>query len=446
MSAFIRQVAIKGLQFLRAFWIILGISFAMFVLAESCYRAQDSLRSAVSSRLVRSRRGPAAPTAAPAAAPAPVHPVAAEAWYPEFSREFEEASQQGWRPYVYFRRARAYQGKYVNIDSLRHRITPQPRTPATPLASVFFFGGSTLWGSFQRDDHTIPAEAARRLQSIAPPGQRIEVTNLAETGYVSTQGMLELMLQLRAGQRPDVVVFFDGINDTFSVLQNGEAGVGQNEMNRVSEFLTGRRLAWSGHDEGLMKDLHSYGVLAIMGLERTRLVQRLQKAVRPSAERPLLSTDSAARSAVRVYVENVRIIESLARTYGFTPIYVWQPTLHATQKKLTPFEQRLMSRIRSDEFQRRLQATHLAVLPLLDSAVATVAPGRFVNEGRLFRDDSLPVFTDQVGHNTERSIPTIVDGFWPTLKAAIEARGKQVAPTGARSATEGPALPAKRMP
>jgi hypothetical protein len=177
-----------------------------------------------------------------------------------------------------------------------------------------------------------------------------------------------------------------------------------------------------------VKDLHSYAVLASLAFQRTRLGQRLLKAVRPTAEQPLLSTDSAARSAVRVYVENVRIIESLARTYGFTPVYVWQPTLHATQKKLTPFEQRLMSRIRSDAFQRRLQEVHLAELPLLDSAVVTVAPGRFVNEGRLFRDDSLPVFTDQVGHNTERAIPTIVDGFWPTLKTAIEGRGKQRVP------------------
>ena len=351
-----------------------------------------------------------------------------EPWFPEFLREFVESGTQAWRPYVYFRRARAYHGKYVNIDSNQHRVTPQPRTPGTPIGRVFFFGGSTMWGSFQRDDHTIAAETSRRLQTIAPPGQRYEVTNLGETGHVNTQGMLELILQLRAGQRPDVVVFFDGINDGFSVLQNGQAGVGQNEMNRVNEFIMGRRLAWSGHDEGLRKDLHSYGVLAITGLERTALVRRLRKAVRPPVERPLLSTDSAARSATRVYVENVRIIESLGRTYGFTPIFVWQPTLHATQKKLTPFEQRLMSTIRSDPLQRRLQEVHIALLPLLDSAVATVASGHFVNEGTLFRGDSMPAFADQVGHNPEGAVPAIVDGFWPTLQAVVAERARRRTP------------------
>ena len=126
--------------------------------------------------------------------------------------------------------------------------------------------------------------------------------------FALTQGMLELMLQLRAGQRPDVVVFYDGINDTFSVLQNGIPGVGQNEMNRVSEFTTGRRLAWSGHDEGIVKDLHSYALLAGQALERTNVVRGLRKAMTPTPTRPLLSVDSASHSAVRVYVENVRMI------------------------------------------------------------------------------------------------------------------------------------------
>jgi hypothetical protein len=416
-SAFIRQAAIKLWQFLRAFWMIIGISIAMFVLAESCYRAQATIRTAIATRGERAR-------SAASSAPAIRHPVANETWYPEFAREFEESSPQAWRPYVYFRRAKAYHGKYVNIDSNQHRITPQPHSATPPLAKVFFFGGSTMWGSFLRDDHTIAAEASRRLEAIAPAGQRYEVTNLAETGHVNTQGMIELMLQLRAGQRPDVVIFYDGINDAFSVLQNGEAGVGQNEMNRVSEFTTGRRLAWSGHDEGLEKDLHSYVILGGLALERTNLVRGLRKAMTPAASRPLLSLDSASHSAVRVYVENARMIESLAKAYGFTPIYVWQPTLHASQKVFTPFEQRLVARIQSDPLQKRLQELHRAVLPMLDSAMATVAPGRFVNEGGLFKGDTVPVFTDQVGHNTEAAIPAIVGGFFPTLESVVLQRLK----------------------
>ena len=94
----------------------------------------------------------------------------------------------------------------------------------------------------------------------------------------------------------------------------------------------------------------------------------------------------------------------------------------------TPFEQRLASRIQSDPLQKRLKEVHRAVLPMLDSAMATVAPGRFVNEGGLFKGDTLPVFTDQVGHNTEVAIPAIVGGFFPALESAVQQRGKARVP------------------
>lgn len=413
MKAFIRQAGIKTWQAIHAFWVIVGMSLALLLLIESCYRLQETARSTLS-RAMAPRRSPATVVAVPA------NPVRNEPWYPVFNREFVESSAQAWKPFVYFRRAGAFHGQYVNVDSLRHRVTPQPTTPAKPVARVFFFGGSTMWGSFQRDDHTIAAEAARRLQPLAGDGARIEVVNLAETGHVSTQGLIELIMQLRTGNRPDVVVFYDGINDTFSELQNGAPGYGQNEQNRVSEFAMGRALAWGGHDEGLEKDLHSFVVLSAAGLSRLHVVQRLRRLVRPSREQPLVPADSAARDVVRIYAENVRIIEALAHTYGFTAVYVWQPSLHATQKRLTPFEARLMSSITNDPFQRRLQEVHRKVLPLLDSALTPLVAGRFVNEGGLFKDDSMAVYADQVGHNTEASVPAIVSGFWPALEAAVK--------------------------
>ena len=93
-----------------------------------------------------------------------------------------------------------------------------------------------MWGTSQRDDKTIPAEASRRLQALAGPSRRIEVTNFGENGYVLTQEVIELMLQLRKGNVPDIVVFFDGINDAGATVQWGEGGNTQNESKRVAEF------------------------------------------------------------------------------------------------------------------------------------------------------------------------------------------------------------------
>ena len=44
------------------------------------------------------------------------------------------------------------------------------------------------------------------------------------------------MRELQQGYRPDLVLFYDGVNDTTSALLEGEATVTTNEINRVREF------------------------------------------------------------------------------------------------------------------------------------------------------------------------------------------------------------------
>ena len=44
------------------------------------------------------------------------------------------------------------------------------------------------------------------------------------------------MRELQAGYRPDIVIFYDGVNDTTSAFLEGEAGLTTNEVNRRREF------------------------------------------------------------------------------------------------------------------------------------------------------------------------------------------------------------------
>ncbi|MBC8457124.1 MAG: hypothetical protein H8D67_03910, partial [Deltaproteobacteria bacterium] len=50
------------------------------------------------------------------------------------------------------------------------------------------------------------------------------------------QEVIDLFLQLQKGNIPNIVIFYDGINDTFSAFQNGISGIPQNEWNRKKEF------------------------------------------------------------------------------------------------------------------------------------------------------------------------------------------------------------------
>ena len=403
-NSFVRLL-VKAWAAVRAFWLIIGVTLVMLLVVEAFFRVKNAVTGNGRS---------------PSNTPSAVGDPRAAPWYAEFTREYDETRPQRWRPYVYFGRLPSYKGKYIQIDAAGHRVTPQPAEPATPVAKVFLFGGSTMWGDSQRGDHTIAADISGRLQTLAGPGARVLVTNFGETGYVSTQGLLSLILQLRKGNRPDVVLFYDGLNDVGSTVQHGEPGLPQNEAKRVAEFAMGRSLDRTGFARGLGKDLRALALLSGRAMQQLAVSDWvLSKKRAPGTG--YIPADSAARSTVRTYVENVRIIEALGTVYGFTPVFVWQPNLHATEKKPNPFEQRLLRNIGFDAFHGRIQQTHRLVPHLLDSAMAGLATGRFIEDAGLFKGDTMAVYTDWLGHNTEEAVPRIVDTFWPQLEAATQA-------------------------
>ena len=94
-------------------------------------------------------------------------------------------------------------------------------------------GGSSLWGFGAGMTRRSRRSLARRLHERGVPA---EIRNLSELGYVSTQEVIGLLRELQEGYRPDVVIFYDGVNDTTSAVLSGEAGLTTNEINRRREF------------------------------------------------------------------------------------------------------------------------------------------------------------------------------------------------------------------
>jgi hypothetical protein len=350
--------------------------------------------------------------AAPAVETEPPSPFDSTVWAAEYRRDHLQEEAVRWSPYVYVRNP-TFQGRHISVDSLGHRVTPLPSSKGARTVRVFFMGGSTIFGWYQRAAHTIPAEAARRLQLLLGDSARVEVTNFGVPGHTFTQEILELLLQLRAGARPDVVVFYDGINDVMATVQNGRAGIPQNERNREEDFIRGRQLA-SEDLPGIASDFRAARRLLFSALLRLHVGQRIVATKRP-VEPPPVPADSLARSIVRMYTETARVVEALAASYGFRPVYVWQPALLSTSKRLTPRETWLRR-------PQMIGDVHIAVPKLIGSAMTPIAGGRFIDATGLFRDDSLDVFVDVFGHTYERANPRIVDTLMSDLAAAV-ARG-----------------------
>jgi len=398
MPSSLARGANRAFGWARDAWLMIGIMVLMLLALEVCYRAQAGVRKRMAGGAMSS-----------------AHPYANAPWFRRYMAEYDQTFRLRWKPYVYFRRP-AFHGEFINVDSLGHRRTiPGPRSAADTVR-VFVFGGSTMWGTHLRDSTTIPSVLATKLAAAAPTDVAFDVTNFGESGYVSTQGLLELQMQLRAGHLPDVVIFYDGINDVASAVQQREAGLPQNEFNRAREFDDGRAIY--GSETGAGSEWRAAKVIGSAVVQRLQVVQRFAAALRRGASAP--PPADLPRAIVDAYVANVDVVEALRGRYGFRALYVWQPTLQTTAKVLTPYETLMRRESERDEFGKRLRATHVAVRPILDSAMTRRVGSRFVDEGALFAGDTLDVFTDGIGHNTEKAIPRIVDGFYPLARAMAD--------------------------
>ncbi|MFI5455258.1 MAG: SGNH/GDSL hydrolase family protein [Isosphaerales bacterium] len=316
----------RVLVFLRTGWSILGITLVVLLLAEAGFRVIFAVRD-------RS-----------AAEPAPDRRVLVEGyggdtWPVEHYRELGQLEER-WQPYVYFR-PKPFEGSTIRVGSDGLRTTWQPPAnrddrPQPESVKVLMLGGSSLWGFGARDDRTIPSLLARALDER---GQRVELKNLSGIGYVSTQELIALLRELQAGYRPDVVIFYDGVNDTTSAFLGGEAGLTTNESNRRDEFnllQSPARLA-ATLTAKLVKDSGSY---------------RFARAVRRRFEGGTTAANAApsdetlrrlARDVAARYAANIGIVESLSRGYGFRPLFFWQPIV---------FTKHAMVQVEREEAQR----------------------------------------------------------------------------------------------
>jgi hypothetical protein len=321
-------------------------------------------------------------------------------WLKEFVDEFCRSYTARWTSYLYFRRE-PFSGRHINVDSAGRRSTPQfgadggdgQRNPA-----VFLLGGSTMWGTGARDSSTIPAALARLIASN--PGERqVRVVNMGESGYVSTQSLIALELELRRGNVPDGVILYDGINDVFAAYQNNEAGLPQNEQNRATEFnllQRGGRMLGLGIDD-LWKRTVTAGVV---GAVRDLILG-------PPPEPAATSQDRLAADVVRLYRGNLEILDALSRHYGFRYRAYWQPVVFS-KRDPSSYE------LKQSEKMEHVRQLYLEVYRRISTDSTLRSNPNFHNLSGIF-DGIGPVYLDFC-HVTERANVIIAAQIYQDLR------------------------------
>jgi hypothetical protein len=266
-------------------------------------------------------------------------------WAQSYWREHEAVTTK-YEPYVAWRSG-SFQGEMIQIDAEGFRVTPGAVCNDGAYL-VFVLGGSAVWGHGSPDWGTIPAYLQAELGQIRP--EPICVHNLGEKAFVSTQGLVTLELQLQQGHIPDLVIFYDGVNDVAATFDNGEAG--------------------SHLDVQRMRTLLAQEVTLRQWLRTTASFQLFQRGVQKVGLLPGGLEGGTALSAPEVtrladmtavaYRTNYELVAALARHYGFDYYFFWQPVITMSNKVLTAEEKAIHDRVPAD-FAQWYAATYQQV-------------------------------------------------------------------------------------
>jgi lysophospholipase L1-like esterase len=267
-------------------------------------------------------------------------------WMTSYLRSFDQV-RAVWYPFCYWKLA-PMSSAYINVDAEGNRRTWNKdwgRHPNMPSpVRVFMFGGSTMWGNRVRDDYTVPSLLAKSLAEET--NYRVDVINYGQIGYVSTQEVISLYELLRDGQRPDVVVFYDGINDSLSAYQNQIAGISLDEFKRVQEFnLLNPRFRTTLYTRAIEGMVADSSFLRLVNFLRSRdyavgptpnaVARKTVAYMEPHEEHT--NPETLENRAVVIYLFNKHLVESWGKQFGFRTLFYWQPVIY-NKKKLTSEE------------------------------------------------------------------------------------------------------------
>ena len=275
-------------------------------------------------------------------------------WAERYWYEFRLTRTQRYYPYVGWRRA-PFKGKTIEIDQNGIRVTPGADCSAKSF-KVFTFGESTMWGTGSPNWGTIPANLQKGLEKLRPGP--VCVMNFAESAYVSTQDVIMLLVQLRSGNVPDLVLFYSIGGDIGAAYESGRAGVTAN-LDQIAARFERRRepptlVDWlrSTYTYSLIDQL--MGKLTIANSQQKELghaglLERAAPTPKPAPyESKGIDVAKLSDLIVQDYLGNYKIVSALAQKYGFKYFFFAPPIVSLGNKPLTPEEQEMKYRLEND--------------------------------------------------------------------------------------------------
>ncbi len=306
---------------------------------------------------------------------------------------------------------REYQSEFVNItDGLRKTVQPT-HYPEKPTRIIWFFGGSTMLGQGSNDANTIPSHSCRALARYWPEFNW-RCLNFGIGGYVSTQEFVQFLLEFRnrPEERPDTVVFYDGVNDFIAAL-HGFPGE-HHEFSLIREKM-GRRIdlppedregpASNTPDAELFRRLIARFFSSLAKEYFPNILTALKKAestVERNAPASLKSDNakkivSRIRAAAHIYNRNRELCPKLLEDSSIQLIHAFQPSIFSVPRNV-PEEEAVLQKpfvgfkyaYLMDSFWKTFHET------VANQEFSQEGGCRSVDLSTVFADENRPVFFD----------------------------------------------------
>lgn len=212
---------------------------------------------------------------------------------------------------------RVFSGKYLNVAlepnglPVRRTINPPAISKDQKTIKIYAFGGSTTFGSGVPDEDTWPSYLSQTLNERARKENldiRVEVTNYGRVGFYPTQELHLLLDILRTGQRPELLIFLDGVN----------IGSDDDTPNLTSDYQRIINEAQLGSDR-------QWQSLPMVRASRG-LAARFNAATKPDASEPEVRAQTD--QLVERFQQFHSGVTAISVLYGTRPIFFLQPDGH----------------------------------------------------------------------------------------------------------------------
>jgi len=278
-----------------------------------------------------------------------------------------------WEPFTHFR-LKEFNGEHNTIDSIGHRKTLNSNLINTtdPL-KIFCFGGSTMYSTGARDSHTIPSELSKLIYK-EHPNLNIEITNFGCHGYNRSIENVQLQQELLKNNIPDIVIFYDGVNEIIGAHQNNKAGTPTNAINRKNEFKLGH-----SYSKKIKLFLNSSGL--------SRFVLYLQRRIFKTKSFETESVQKLSKDIANNYIQNLKISKSFSREYNFKVLNFLQPVIYSKEKH-SEYELVMANK------HKYLEKLYLNSYSLIQQNKMLVSDTTFIDISTVFNTTSKTIYTD----------------------------------------------------